>query len=257
MPAHSSLTGADLHEPKGAASATSGQVYVADGAGSGTWQKDEGTDVASTGEDANKVLTANGSNGATWEAVDTTLIDSTGVDDKRVLVADGSGGVAWQELAHGGLYFVNRTTPVTITGSGGSSDVKVSDVLTTEVAETHTSSEFSVAGTGILTYDSGSENLTKHVHIACTISADLASAATHNVVASLYHNDVSGAGWGLVTGSDVLFTLDNSTARSTAMHADVMLEDGDQLVLALQNIGGAVDVRLYTYYLFAITMPGT
>ena len=35
--AHSTLTGADLHEPKGVASATSGQVYVADGAGSGTW----------------------------------------------------------------------------------------------------------------------------------------------------------------------------------------------------------------------------
>lgn len=35
---HKDLTGADLHEPKGAASATSGQVYVADGSGSGSWQ---------------------------------------------------------------------------------------------------------------------------------------------------------------------------------------------------------------------------
>ncbi len=37
MTAHSALTGADLHEPKGAAAATAGQVYVADGAGSGAW----------------------------------------------------------------------------------------------------------------------------------------------------------------------------------------------------------------------------
>ena len=37
MAAHSTLTGADLHEPKGAAAATSGQVYVADGAASGAW----------------------------------------------------------------------------------------------------------------------------------------------------------------------------------------------------------------------------
>jgi hypothetical protein len=37
MVAHASLTGADLHEPKGVASATSGQVYVANGAGSGVW----------------------------------------------------------------------------------------------------------------------------------------------------------------------------------------------------------------------------
>ena len=37
MTAHASLTGADLHEPKGVAVATSGQVYIANGAGSGTW----------------------------------------------------------------------------------------------------------------------------------------------------------------------------------------------------------------------------
>lgn len=35
---HSGLTGADLHEPKGVASATNGQVYVANGAGSGVWK---------------------------------------------------------------------------------------------------------------------------------------------------------------------------------------------------------------------------
>lgn len=35
---HSALTGSDLHEPKGAAAASSGTVYVADGAGSGSWQ---------------------------------------------------------------------------------------------------------------------------------------------------------------------------------------------------------------------------
>lgn len=35
--AHSTLTGADLHEPKGAAAAASGQVYIANGSGSGAW----------------------------------------------------------------------------------------------------------------------------------------------------------------------------------------------------------------------------
>ena len=35
---HASLTGAELHEPKGADAATNGTVYVADGAGSGSWQ---------------------------------------------------------------------------------------------------------------------------------------------------------------------------------------------------------------------------
>jgi len=41
--AHSSLTGSNLHEPKGVATATSGQVYIANGSGSGVW-----TDVSIT-----------------------------------------------------------------------------------------------------------------------------------------------------------------------------------------------------------------
>lgn len=34
---HSSLTGTDLHEPKGVATATNNQVYVANGSSSGAW----------------------------------------------------------------------------------------------------------------------------------------------------------------------------------------------------------------------------
>jgi len=34
---HANLTGAELHEPKGADSASAGMVYIADGAGSGSW----------------------------------------------------------------------------------------------------------------------------------------------------------------------------------------------------------------------------
>lgn len=37
MPEHNVITDPDIHEPKGVASASSGQVYVADGAGSGAW----------------------------------------------------------------------------------------------------------------------------------------------------------------------------------------------------------------------------
>lgn len=39
MPEHKGLTGADLHEPKGIATAGSGTVYISDGVGSGTWIK--------------------------------------------------------------------------------------------------------------------------------------------------------------------------------------------------------------------------
>jgi len=35
---HSALTGSDLHEPKGAAAAAAGKVYISDGAASGSWR---------------------------------------------------------------------------------------------------------------------------------------------------------------------------------------------------------------------------
>jgi hypothetical protein len=37
MALHASLTGANLHEPKGAATASANQAYIANGAGSGAW----------------------------------------------------------------------------------------------------------------------------------------------------------------------------------------------------------------------------
>lgn len=42
---HSSLTDPELHEPKGVASAASGEVYVADGASSGSWSLGEEIEV--------------------------------------------------------------------------------------------------------------------------------------------------------------------------------------------------------------------
>lgn len=38
MTDHSALANSELHEPKGVAAASDGQVYVADGAGSGAWE---------------------------------------------------------------------------------------------------------------------------------------------------------------------------------------------------------------------------
>lgn len=38
MPHHRTLTGNDLHEPKGAATAPAGSAYIADGGGSGSWE---------------------------------------------------------------------------------------------------------------------------------------------------------------------------------------------------------------------------
>ncbi len=48
MAHHKDLTGADLHEPKGVASASADTVYVADGSGSGAWSALPGSFVTVT-----------------------------------------------------------------------------------------------------------------------------------------------------------------------------------------------------------------
>lgn len=47
--AHKNLTGTDLHEPKGADTATADKVYVSNGSGSGTWQKLTSSQLQTTG----------------------------------------------------------------------------------------------------------------------------------------------------------------------------------------------------------------
>lgn len=48
MANHSSLTGSDLHEPKGVATATSNKAYISDGVGSGVWKKITSSELDST-----------------------------------------------------------------------------------------------------------------------------------------------------------------------------------------------------------------
>ena len=43
-----------------------------------------------------------------------------------------------------------------------------------------------------------------------------------------------------------------ATPTSTAIHADIMMDTGDKLVLSFENTGGANDVALVTTYIFAL-----
>lgn len=76
---HAALTGADLHEPKGAATATIGTVYVSNGSGSGSWSSIEGTAIKSTGEVSGAVLMADGLNASDWVVVEYPMLISAAV----------------------------------------------------------------------------------------------------------------------------------------------------------------------------------
>lgn len=64
---HNAITNdSNLHEPKGISSATSGEVYQADGAGSGSWVPNPpGVDTAT----ANQFYVADGSGGGDWKTM--------------------------------------------------------------------------------------------------------------------------------------------------------------------------------------------
>jgi len=53
---HANLPNAELHEPKGVSAASANTVYVANGAGSGTWQKISTSEIDSTFKNTNKVV---------------------------------------------------------------------------------------------------------------------------------------------------------------------------------------------------------
>lgn len=85
---HKNITEANLHEPKGISAAAAGKAYIANGAGSGTYQ----TVVVPT---------------------------STASDIRKVYVADGAGGGSWKMPTRMGWWDYNdlatATTPITLT----------------------------------------------------------------------------------------------------------------------------------------------
>lgn len=150
---HSTITDPNIHEPKGAASATINKVYVSDGAGSGTWQK----------------LTESQFNSGS-AAIGATLM------------ADGSGGVMYMKMPHGRVSFNNVGAPYTLTYPA--TFTKLAPTTTAEGAP----SDFTEATTARLTY-TGSHAM--HFHIAATISADQAIGANRDIRFMIYKNGVA------------------------------------------------------------------
>lgn len=90
---HKNLTGSDLHEPKGAASALSGQVYVADGAGSGAWTP------------ASSVVT-----NTAFTTGDLKITHKTTADATWIMWGNGTGVLTIGDGSSGGLIRANADT---------------------------------------------------------------------------------------------------------------------------------------------------
>ena len=114
MSLHKDLTGADLHEPKGIDSAASGDVYVADGAGSGVW----GALAIPTGDFLKTFAFYNAT--ATWSKPSNLI----GVE---VHLVGGGGGAGASTSLGGAGGNTTFATKAANGGAGGSSTVAGAD----------------------------------------------------------------------------------------------------------------------------------
>lgn len=153
---HSTLTGSDLHEPKGVAAASVNQVYSATGSGSGTWKK-----IAPTNLEG---ITANGNAG-------------------DFVVSDGTGNFLFASTAHGTTYFYNIASPYTLTvvGTGWQ---KINATTTaggsSQLITEGTNSRLTYTGTNTVDLD-----------VVFNVSADQTSGTNKDLEFAIYKNGVA------------------------------------------------------------------
>ena len=137
---HSTLTGSDLHEPKGTAAANTGQVYIANGSGSGTWTAHHNRCVLTTRID--DISTSS----SAW-----VVTPIAGTISKIYSVTSGAttGGTALLTAEIAGVAVTNGVLTVLVSGSAAG----IVDVATPSAANTVT------AGSAIeIVTDGGSTN---------------------------------------------------------------------------------------------------
>lgn len=106
---HKNITDADLHEPKGVAGASAGQVYVANGSGSGTWTAQDRTGLVLLSEhyyaspsSSTADFTVGSPTGTVLDGtysqyeIKMTDLGSTSSDDYLFLRVGTGGGPTWQ-----------------------------------------------------------------------------------------------------------------------------------------------------------------
>lgn len=94
---HKNLPDSQLHEPKGVAGASADQVYVTDGAGSGTFKPYDKEFSAFETADGGKVYVSDGAGSGILRDYDKEPKGIDTADSDQVYVSDGSGSGAWSD----------------------------------------------------------------------------------------------------------------------------------------------------------------
>ena len=158
---HSTITGADNHEPKGVESATSGQVYVANGSGSGSWQKLAAS--SSSVADPNNVFTGGDVEAVLYELYQTrnliegSFTDVSSVETVLLPVPFGCVVESIKMILAGGITTANSV--ITVTRSDGAA----MGTQTISFAGSTEGTSFTFTPSGNQTFIGGTHNYIKLV----------------------------------------------------------------------------------------------
>ncbi len=120
---HSIIADPNIHEPKGVASASSGEVYVADGLGSGAWGLNPKDFIITDLLTSVNTTTQGPSTTDTAYQVIFGAASGTGSDDVMI---DASGNVTFNTT---GTYLVSHAFHVGRTAGAGTSDVFIRELI--------------------------------------------------------------------------------------------------------------------------------
>lgn len=182
MPEHVDIVDPEIHEPKGVAAATIGQVYVADGVGSGTWTSLSVTDLTQ----------AKGSVSLTGNAVETVIAVAT----TPVLIAG--------TFALGGSAGLVVTSAGRVTNSTGNTvlvDLKFQGLLDVATG-TDTLDLIIHKGDSPVTHPSFAKSVTAGTPVEFTFNWQLSLADTEYVEVYVVNNDTTEN----ITVTDAVFT---------------------------------------------------
>ncbi len=212
MAAHSSLSGASLHEPKGVAALTNAgdvdKTYKADGAGSGVWGFPEP------------------------KGADTAAIST-------VYVSDGAGSGSWQGLnPHGHMYFTDSTLASPSTLAATTTWQKLNDANLSAVLTGDNLSSMTYAD-GRLTY-TGSE--ARHLVCTSSLSLDHAAGADRNVLFSFYKNGtINSHALGVITAS-------SGDIKTVTIKTDIPVVTNDYIEVWCRLSANTATLRFFNIY---------
>lgn len=176
---HRDIPEAELHEPKGVSTAAADQVYVTDGAGSGTFKDYDPAFSPFVAASADQVYVSDGAGSGTLQPYDKEPkgIDTATAD--QVYVADGAGSGSWTDLNNPfAPTFVSLTSQndstISLTAASDSTLKTNSDYVplnNTGMWSTEASQNITAAASaGQFTIDNAG---TYNVHVCCTLKLDV------------------------------------------------------------------------------------